>query len=173
MYRFRNRSRRSGATVVESALVIGIMLFVTFSVFEYCRYLMVLTTLEQSARSGARYASVNVWKPTNFDTVDYNDGTTTYTNITDYTKNMCGGMDATLGSLSVSVFPCDMTKLAQTPPVIQAKSGYPTTVYWNSATFTEKIAVQITGTYSSVVPNIVFWKSSFSITVTAVTNSEG
>jgi hypothetical protein len=149
------------------------MLFVLFSIFEYCRFLFVMGALDQAARQGARYASVNVTKPTNFDSTDYNDGYTTYTNIKDFTKNISGGMNNMLTGWAVSVFPCDMTKLAQDPPVIQAKSGFPTTVYWNSESFGEMLGVKITGTYRSVVPNIVFWKSTFPITVYAVTNGEG
>ena len=128
MRRYPNRPRRSGATAVETALVLGIMLFILFSIFEYCRYLFVLGTLDQAARQGARYASVHVSFPTTFDSTDYNDGTTTYTNIKDFTKNISGGMDNMLTGWTVSVFPCDMTKIAQSPPVVQAKSGFPTTV---------------------------------------------
>lgn len=165
--------RRSGATAVEAALVLGIMLYMVFSIFEYCRYLFVLGTLNQAARQGARYAAVNVTKPTNFDTTDYSDGVTTYKNIKDWTKNVSGGMDTFLSGWSVSVFPCNMTKLAQTPPVVEAKAGFPTSVYWNSAQFTEMIAVQIKGTYTTTVPTIIFWQSSFDITINAVTSSEG
>jgi hypothetical protein len=159
--------------MVEAALVLGIMLYLLFSIFEYCRYLFLINTVDQAARQGARYASVHVTFPTTFDATDYNDGTTTYTNIKDYTKGISGGMDTMLSGWSVSVFPCDMTKLAQSPPVIQAKSGFPTTVYWNSCSFGEMLAVQITGTFTPVVPNIVFWKSSMTVTVSAVTNGEG
>jgi len=165
--------RRSGTTAVETALVLGIMLYLMFSIFEYCRYLFLVNTVDQAAHQGARYAAVNVSKPTTFDATDYTAGGTTYTNIKDYTKNISGGMDNMLSSWSVSVFPCDMAKLAQSPPVIQAKSGFPTTVYWNSCAFGEMLAVQITGTFTPVVPNIVFWKSSITLTVSAVTNGEG
>ena len=169
----QQRPRRSGATAVEAALVLGIMLFIVFSIFEYCRYLFVLGTLNQAARQGARYAAVNVSKPANFNTVDYFDGTTTYTNIATWTTNVSGGMNNMLTGFSVSVFPCDMAQLAQTPPVVTPKAGFPATVAWNNATFTEMIAVRITGTYTTTVPNFLFWQSSFALTIDAVTTSEG
>jgi hypothetical protein len=174
MIRKLTTKRRSGATVAEAAIVLGLFLFCLFSIFEYCRYLFVLQTLTQAARQGVRYASVNVSKPTNFDTVDYVEGTVTYPSVVKFTTDRAAGMQNTLGTFSIEVFPCDMDKLAQTPPLVDKKPGFPSsTVTWNSAIFTEMICVRIKGTYFTAVPNVVFWNGQINLQVEAISSSEG
>src|SRR5436305_2616272 len=99
------RARR-GATLVESALVLAIFLALLFGLFEYCRFLFVLHVANNAARDGARYAVVNVNKPTNFDTTDYTDSSgTVYPNIQKYTTTKMCGLDKQLGGYAVNVFP--------------------------------------------------------------------
>src|SRR3954470_18319969 len=98
----RARIRRQGSTVVESALVLSVFLMLLFGMFEYCRFLLVLHVTNNAARDGARYASVNVDKPSNFPTVDYTDGTgKVYPSIQKYTKTRMGGTEKQLQNFKI------------------------------------------------------------------------
>lgn len=54
----RSRARRSGTTVVETAVVALICLTFMFAIFEYGRYVMVRQVMENAARVGGRVAVV-------------------------------------------------------------------------------------------------------------------
>jgi len=165
------RPRRRGATIVEAALTLGVFLMLLFGLFEYSRFIMVMHTTSNAARDGARYASVNVAKPSNFDTVDYTDASgKVYPSINKYTTARMGTMEKNVNGFTVTVFACDMTALNQTPPVVQAKSGG---VAWNQAAFGEKIAVRITGTYKPITPVLLMMPDTVDVKTTAVVNSEG
>lgn len=167
----RKATRRRGAVFVESAFVLIIFLMLLFAIFEYCRYIFVMQVATNAARDGARYAVVNVDKPSTFDVTDYTDSSgTTYQSITKYTNNLMAGVDKNLNGYTVSVFPCDPTKLNQSPPVVQSKAS-PTT--WNNAAFTEKIAVKITGTYTPLLPTLLKMPTSFTFTAISICGSEG
>jgi Flp pilus assembly protein TadG len=170
--RVRGQSaQRPGTAIVESAFVLSVFLMLLFGIFEYCRFLYVMHLTANAARDAARYAVVNTSKPTNFDTTSYTDGTgKTYVSVTQYARNLMGGMDKNISGWAVAVFPCDPAKLSQSPPVVQSKAS-PTT--WNSAAFTEKIAVQITGTYQPILPSLLWMPSSIPVNVVSVCGSEG
>lgn len=178
------RPVRSGATLVETALVLSLLLLFLFGIFEYSRYLLVNQLLANAARDGARYASCNVDKQSNFVTVDDPTGVT---NITSYVRQECKGADKWVSNFAVSVFPCDNSATTGSyadPPVIKPKASYNS---WNEATFTDRIAVQITCKYQPVLP--VVWlpqagqsgfvvgfyggSNSVDLTITAATGSEG
>jgi Flp pilus assembly protein TadG len=168
-------------TVVESALVLSVFCLLLFGAFEYCRFLYVLHITTNSARDAARYAVVNVDKPTNFDTVDYNG----YTNITSYATARMGGTDKQLTNYRVAVYAVDPVGQTLTPPVVRAKSANPPTypdpfnatdpnkVPWNQAVFTQDIAVTIDGTYVPLLPTFLFMPSTLRVTITSVAGSEG
>jgi Flp pilus assembly protein TadG len=180
----RRPARRRGATIVELALLLSLFLMFLFGIFEYCRFLLVLQTATNAARDGARYAVVNLDKPSNFDTTDFS---FTYTNpstgatvtksyecIADYTQARMGGVDKMLSGWAVTVFPCNTASLYATPPVVQPKAGYPSAaVAWNSAVFTERVAVKITGTFKTILPNLLFLDPAIPVTVVALSGSEG
>lgn len=178
------RRPRSGATLVETALVLSLLLLFLFGIFEYARYLLVNQLLSNAARDGARYAACNVDKQSNFVTVDDPTGVM---NITSYVKQECHGADKWVESFAVSVFPCDnsaTTGSYANPPVIKAKASYNS---WNEASFTDRLGVQITCTYRPVLP--VVWlpqagqsgfvvgfyggSNTVNLTITAATGSEG
>lgn len=142
--RFRSR----GTTLVETALVLSLLLLFLMGIFEYARYLMVTQMLANAARDGVRYAATNVDKSNSFVTV--NEGGRT--NITAYVRGECRGVDKMIENFQVSVFPCNNATLYADPPVISPKPSYTS---WNDASFTERIAVRITGTYRPVLP--VVW----------------
>lgn len=168
--------RRSGATVVETAIVMGLFMMFLFGIFEYARYIFFLQVSTNAARDGARYASVNTDKGTTFDVTSVTIGATTYTNITDYTTSRMGGMLNMItqdGAIPrIDVYPCDSSQLFANPPVVAAKTT-PTPVYWNSAVFTERIAVQIHGNYRPTVPTLMLMPSQIRIHIVGLMGSEG
>src|SRR5258705_8692485 len=98
------RSRRRGMTIVEASLTLGVFLMLLFGLFEYSRFIMVMHTTSNAARDGARYASVNVARPSNFDTVDYTDAAgTVYPSISNYTTARMGTMEKNVNGFTVTV----------------------------------------------------------------------
>jgi len=175
------RHDRRGATLVEGALALSLFLLVLFGIFEYCRYLMVLHVAHNAARDGARYATVNVNCPSN-------QIAATRTAIVGYTTDRLGGVDRQIQGCQVAVYPVDQTGLAQSPPVVRSKTlstaspptypdpfntSDPLNPSWNSAAFSEKIAVTIRGTYKPLLPSFLFMPSALTINITAVMGSEG
>ena len=141
--------RRRGATIVEAALVLSLFLLFLFGLFEYSRFLLVHQLLANAARDGVRYASVNTDKSSTFVTTDEFGAT----NITEYVRNESKSADKWIESFAVNVYPCDNAQLMNmTTPVIAPKVGYTS---WNQASFTERLAVEITGVYRPVLP--VMW----------------
>ena len=189
MSQFR-RPRRRGVTVVESAAVMSVFLLLLFGMFEYCRFLLVLHVTNNAAREGARYAVVNVDKPTDFDYVDFTDGSgRRFDNIQKYTTARMGGIHTrNIEGFRVACYAIDPTGLNQIPPVVRPKAKptasagtYPdpfdnvdsNRVPWNAAVFTEKIAVTVDGTYRPILPTFLFMPSSISVKTTAIAGSEG
>ena len=186
----RRANRRRGMTVVESTLVLAVFLMLLFGIFEYCRFLMVLHVTHNAARDGARYAVVNLDKPNNFNTVDYG----TKPSITAYTTLRMGGQQRQINNVhptyspsgfQIAVYVCDTAGLNQTPPVVRPKTSnggppYPdpfvggaNSVSWRSATFTERVAVTIRGTYQPFTPVLLIMPTAIPVYVTAVMGSEG
>ena len=178
--------RRRGAAVVESALVLSVFLLLLFGMFEYCRFLMVLHVTNNATRDGARYAVVNVDKPSNFDTTDYTDaGGTTYVSIQSYTTARMGGIQQNIEDYRVAAYAVDRSGLALSPPVLRPKTktagtypdpfatADPNAVPWNTAGFTEKIAVTIDGNYRPILPSFMFMPSLISVKTSAIMGSEG
>jgi len=152
------QNRRHGATTVEMALVVPVVIMVLFGIFEYGRFLLVYQTLNNAAREGARYA------------VSRTDGTTTSAQVITVVNNKMAGVQNSLGSgYKVDVFYVDPAGLAQTPPVVTKN----TTKTWDQADFGEKIAVQITGVYAPTMSYIVHAKTTVPFTVTSIMTSEG
>ena len=187
--------RRGGVTIVEAALLLSIFLMFLFGVFEYCRYLTVLQVAGNAARDGARYATVNLDKPANFDFVDYTSNGKTWTNIRAHTKGKMATVGGMIEGLTVNTFPCSADAIyaytANQTPTIVPKSDTtvtPNKVYvkppegattvtrgisWKDAGFTERIAVEISGTYKPMFPLLLTLAPSSSITIVAVMGSEG
>ncbi|MBY0513281.1 MAG: pilus assembly protein [Gemmataceae bacterium] len=164
------REKRRGATVVESAVVLGVFLMLMFGIFEYGRFLMVLHAANNAARDGARYAVVNGGRPSTFDTADYTDPTgAVYPSVTTYTNARMGGLHKTLDGYAVEVFACDPAGLAQSPQVVRPKPG----AAWNQAAFGERIAVRVTGKYKPVTPVLLVMPDAIDIRAVSVAGGEG
>ena len=148
------RRLRSGATLVETTLVLSLLLLFLFGVFEYSRYLLVQQLLSNAARDGVRYAAVNVDKSSTFVTTAEGGRIS----ITDYVTQQTNGANNWVEGFTVSVFPCDSsdtTGAYANPPVIKPKSSYNS---WNEATFTDRLGVRIDCKYRPVLP--VVWLPS-------------
>lgn len=173
------RTRRPAATLVESAFVISIFLLFVFGIFEYSRYLVFLHVATNAIRDAGRYASVNVDKPSNFTTVPFVTGSTTYLSITDYAKLRMASSDTWMDAgYTIEIYPCDATQLAQTPPVIARKQvalvgGGSRNAEWNEASFTERICVKLSGTYRMALPSFLYAAPAIPVRISAVVGSEG
>lgn len=161
--------RRSGATTVEVSIVLSVFLLFLFGIFEYCRYLMMIQVTTNAARDGARYAVVNLGKGASFATTNYSDGVTTYPSIQNYVNNRMAGLQAMIDGYTVSVFACDSDQLNLSVPVIAPKSGST----WNAAQFGERVAVRITGSYRTILPNFLMMGAVLPINVVVTMGSEG
>jgi Flp pilus assembly protein TadG len=189
--RRRENNRRRGMTVVESTLVLAVFLMLLFGIFEYCRFLMVLHVTQNAARDGARYAVVNLDKPTNFTTTNYG----TKISIHSYTTLRMGAMQKQINNVhatysptgfQIAVYACDPDGLNLTPPVVRPKrastaSGFPdpfvygaaNSVAWNEAEFSERVAVTIRGTYQPFTPVLLIMPTAIPIYATSIMGSEG
>ncbi|MGL4423634.1 MAG: TadE family protein, partial [Gemmataceae bacterium] len=141
-----------------------------FGIFEYSRFLFMLQTTTNAARDGARYASVNVSRPTNFTDTPYFDGIKTHMPIKAFVDDKMGNARNQLVGYTVTVFACDSAKLAQNPPVIDTK---PNAIGWNDAAFGERVAVRVTGTYTPFLPNLLLMATSIPVNITVTMGSEG
>ncbi len=176
-------ARRRGITLVECALLLSVFLMFLFGVFEYARYLLTLHVATNAARDGARYAVTNVRQAGDFDVntptpAQYDSEGNQLIAIETYTQQRMGGVDKQISGLTIDVFPCDSTQIYQDPPVITPKAGWgpnpsTRTTNWNSAVFTERIAVRITGTYTPILPNFLWMQNATNIKIVAVMGSEG
>ena len=157
--------RRRGAAVVEMAFVLPIFLMFLFGIFEYARFLMMHQVLHNAARDAARWAVVRSSAPegTIF-TVD-NGSRLAFEAPVDATRPMYNvpfiearlysqtvGIERNLTNMSVRVYVTDPATLYTDPPQIRPKSS---TTTWNQGIFSERLAVQVVGTYSMFTPGIL------------------
>jgi len=179
------RPGRRGATLPEFALLLTVFLMFLFGVFEYARYLLMLHTITNAARDGARYAVISSSNSsagtftTDTTAADGYSGTRpgfSVPFITTYTQARMGGVDNMLKNFKIRVFPCDTASLYLATPVIQPKiqpTATNTTVSWNNAQFGERIAVRIKGSYDPILPSFLWMSDPLNLDVVAVMGSEG
>ena len=102
---------QQGAAIVEFALVLPLLLVMTFIVTEFGRALMQYSTLTKSAREGARYLSMQL----------PGTGTTAARNLVVY-GNTAGTGNALVAGLSLSHVPTPTWQLAGALPQINTVS---------------------------------------------------
>jgi Flp pilus assembly protein TadG len=170
----RKVRRRDGATTVEFAFVAILLFLMLFGIFEYGRFLFVYHMTTNAARDAARFAAVKTGggtmpgEPTAVTTADVQEvWRSGMFNGQSYGTGMCG-MENQITGYVVNVFAVPDASLYATPPDLTA-AGKPA---WNSAGFHQQIAVQVTGTYKPVVPNLIGMNSSVPFTVTVLMGSE-
>jgi Flp pilus assembly protein TadG len=141
------RTTRPGATLVETAVVISITLLILFGIFEYGRFVMTKQLMENAAREGARFAVANSY-------------TATTANVQDATDQK---LSAGRGQLVGYVKTTNIQVLATDP------TGNPIAgKAWTDCKFGESLAVVVSGTYKPAIPTFMLWKSSFTVSATAV-----
>jgi Flp pilus assembly protein TadG len=145
-------SCRRGATTVETAVVISIVLLFLFGIIEYARLVYFFHVADNAAREGARFAVVHT-----------GDGTTTGQVQAVATAAMYG-QQASLnpGTFSVNVYNAD-------PATGLAISN----TQWTDAPFAGAIGVEITGTYKFILPTFLrFNGPTLPVKVRSVMTSE-
>ena len=168
------RTRRPAAALVEAAFVITLFLMFVFGIFEYARYLMFLHVSTNAIRDAARYASVNVDKPSDFPTNNFTSGTYVYPSIKSYAMDRLAGCERMLDAgYAIDVFPCDATNLSATPPIASPKGGSIGATVWNNASFTDRICVRLQGTYQMALPSLLYASPAINVTIVSVVGSEG
>jgi Flp pilus assembly protein TadG len=142
--RFLPCCRRPGATLVETAVVIGACLIFMLAIFEYGRFVMIRQLAENAAREGARQAIISTSSATTTDIQN------------NVTQRLAG---QPLQGLNIQVYKAD--------PTSGANIGS-----WNSAQFGEAIAVQVNGSYQPMLPTFGFLPSTVNIQTRAIMLSE-
>src|SRR5262245_21699770 len=140
----RRNNVRSGATLVETAVVVSIALIFMFAIFEYGRYVMFRQIVENAAREGVRQAVVNT-------------SSQTTTDIEATVTRFLAGQQ--LSNLSIQVYKADINTGANLGP-------------WTSAAFGEGVAVEVSGEYKAVLPRFGFLQSTSTIRAKAIMRSE-
>jgi len=170
----RFNQKRKGAATVEMALVAVVFFMMLFGIFEYCRFLFLLHVANNAARDTARFACVKtsggnmVGDPLNISQSDIEGlALTGKLNGVQVTSGMCG-FENNLTGFAVSAFTVDNSAYynATTTAVAQSASS------WNSAAFSQKIAVRISGTYTPIAPGLLLVPTSIPFSVTAMAFSE-
>jgi Flp pilus assembly protein TadG len=129
----RSRARRSGTTVVETAVVALICLTFMFAIFEYGRYVMVRQVMENAARVGGRVAVVMP---------------TSYVAPATATAQVNAAVTQALASIPLSGTP--------TVTIFQADTSGNNIGPWTSTPFGRNIVVQIDGDLKVMFPTFGF-----------------
>jgi Flp pilus assembly protein TadG len=157
VHRRRANGRRAdecrGATIVEAALVLPIVLLFLFGIMEYGRFLFMLQMFTNAAREGCRYAVAHTEQVTLGGTV-YGCNTS---DVTNQIAKFLGGQQ--LANQNMQVYLSDSQGNNQG--------------VWTNAQPGQYIGVQITGNYTAMVPSLLSMPSSIPITARAVMVCEG
>ncbi len=147
-----NRDTRRGATLVEVAVVIGTLLIMMFAIFEYGRFIMIKQVVENAAREGARLAvASNVG-----DTNSFNYQTTT--TVKNYVTTALAGQTAALTAPDTQVYLAD---------------SYGNNVgNWINAQMGQNVAVQISASYTPILPTFGFLPATLPITAKSMMRTE-
>jgi Flp pilus assembly protein TadG len=160
----RNRTRRRpGMTIVETALIIGVLLLFLFGILEYGRFVMTRQVLENAAREGARFAVVNTTQ-----------GVTT-ANVQDRVDQMLAGQSVQLTgyskATSIEVFKADPVTLQPLDANNNPVASW-TLAPFTNAQFGQGVAVRITGTYTPVLPSFLYMGHAIPLQATCLMYSE-
>lgn len=149
----RAKRPRRGASVVEAALVLPIVLLFLMGILEYGRYVMMMQVLTNAAREGAHYALIHT-EPFTLQGVTYGNATS---DVQAIVNNACAGQQLT----------------GQTIQVYKSDVAGNSTGVWTSAASGESVCVKISGTYHFMIPEMLSLPSSKAITAQAIMRSEG
>jgi hypothetical protein len=155
----RTKRPRRGASVVEAAMVLPIVLLFLMGILEYGRYMMMMQVLTNAAREGAHYALTHTEPVTlNVPSVGI---AGTYGNATSDVQAI------------VNKFSAGQQLTGQTIQVYESDVAGNSTGAWTSAASGESICVKISGTYHFMIPAMLSLPASKVVTAQAIMRSEG
>jgi Flp pilus assembly protein TadG len=146
-------NRRTGAVVVEAAMVLPMVLLFLLGIMEYGRYLMTVHLCTNAVTLGAAYAAKHT-SSIYLDNVSYGNQNS---NVTTVVTNAMAGQQ--LSGQNIAVFQSD---------AVGNNIGT-----WTAAQAGQFVCVQITGTYQFMIPKLLGLPSSATQTFQAVRLSEG
>lgn len=138
--------KRSGSTVIETAVVLGVFLLLLFGVMEYCRLLFIRQLITNAAREGARYAVVNTYAPN------------VESEAIQRVNERMAGMQQHLSNYAVTIYGGDRDG---------NKIGTPA-----DAAFGEYVVVEIECDYHPILPSFLMMAATIPVKFKAVMNSE-
>ena len=144
---------RRGATVVEAALVLPIVLMFIMGIFEYGRFVMMQQVLTNAAREGARYALIHS-EPFTLKGQTYGNATSDVQAVV--SKALAGQH---LAGQTIEVYKSDINGNSTGP--------------WTSAASGELVCVKISGTFHFLIPNLLSLPATRVITAQSIMRSEG
>ncbi len=145
MKRFgHQRIRRRGATIVETAIVLNVALLFLLGIFDYARFVMTRTAIDNAVREAARYAVVNTQ-------------TLTTSDIQTRATNCLGGIRLT--NMNVLVYKADLTTGANLGA-------------WTDASLSDGIAVEINGDFKPIVPTFSLLPNPLRLVSKSIMHSE-
>jgi len=145
--------RRRGASVVEAAMVLPLVILFLLGILEYGRYVMTLQVLTNAAREGAHYALSHT-EPVTLAGVTYGNATSDVVAVVD---QYSGGQKLT----------------GQTIQVYSSDSAGNNQGSWNDAGVGQSVCVRISGTYTFLIPQMLYLPASMPVSAQAVMRSEG
>jgi hypothetical protein len=134
-------TRRSGAYVVEAAVILPFFLLLMMGIFEYCRFLMIRNLTDHATFEGARFAVVHTYDKTTAD-------------VQQKVNDFLAGQQGQLSGLNIDVFKAN----PDADPNTNAKIGE-----WTDARFGDWIMVKITGNYTPALPSFLMMPSTISL----------
>ena len=144
MFRTRNRRRRKGTTLVETAFVLPIFFLFLLGIFEYGQY-EIRQVVENASRAGARFAVVN-------------SATATTVQVQNVVSQQLNTMPMFI-SPTIQVFKAD--------PTSGANIGS-----WTAAQFGDCVGVQVNGTYQPVTAQLLKLPASIPFQTKAIMTCE-
>lgn len=175
MLQVRKHQTRTGAVAVEMALVCVIFFLLLFGILEYCRFLFILHVASNTARDTVRYASVKTsggnmpGDPASISQAQIEGAAQTGQIDGNNVSSGMGGYQKNLTNYKVEVFTVDAYGLFSPIPDCRPLAGSS----WNTAGFSQKIAVRVSGTYVPALPSFLMMGPGFPVSVTAMASSEG
>ncbi len=147
------RTVRRGATVVEAALLLPLVILFLLGILEYGRYVMTIQIMTNAAREGAHYALAHT-EPVTLSGVTY------------------GNSDADVNTI-VNQYTGGQKLTGQTVQVYKSDSLGNNLGAWTDSAAGELICVKISGTYNFLVPQMLSLPASTPFSVQSVMRSEG
>lgn len=147
MLKTRGEKRR-GASLVEFAFIVPVLLLLLVGILEYSRFLFTVQVMNNAAREGARYVVVNTTT------------TLTTTDIQNYVNTYMAGTGAQLSGYSatsnITVFQASAT------------TGLDNSGGWANTAWGQPIGVTVSGTYNPIVPGMLFLTGNLTVQATCI-----